>query len=319
MKNNYSNNKRNQSRPDNNRSRDSYPKGVRNNNRVKGEYKNEFKSFNNTDIEKQKLKGDFDLSKNPAGFLIISIFIPGDTSFEVAWSTIQSAISSEHKKKIVISVENNKDLLNSLKKKFDNAFGIFFFTPKIKMGDNHVVNSSIVHQEVLNSFKSHFFMTLIAGINLRPFSLEKMLSFLAKPGDTVAVSPKFYTSDGEIIKSCKRFFTFSELFNKGKEIKEIDNPEHFMMERGEIGYYSIHRIDYGSLDCMLFLSNALIKAGGINVKSCNKDFRDAQICKKLAKKGSGKVIFYPHARVISNIEGHSLSLSMIEKLKYVLS
>jgi hypothetical protein len=91
-----------------------------------------------------------------------------------------------------------------------------------------------------------------------------------------------------------------------------------MMERGEIGYYSIHRVDYSSLNCMLFLTEGLLQIKAFSSRFKSEDLRDASLCKKLSKKTGGKIMFYPHARVLSSSEQSFSDSSNCEKLKYLV-
>ena len=254
--------------------------------------------------------------KNPAGFLIVSLVIRKDTPSNIAMNSIESVLACEQKKKVVISFEDatDKTFISSIKRKFENAFGVFFFTPKAALGGSYAQNSAKIHTEVLHAFKSNFFLTMDANVALRPFALEKMISFLSKEGDTIAVAPKFYNSSKDFLKTCRRFFTMKDLFSSSNETK----LEHLMMERGEVGYYSIHRVDYSPLDCMLFLTDALLKVGTFTSTFANQDLRDATFCKKLYAKSKGKIIFYPHSRAIVNGNLEEAQPSMMEKAKYIL-
>jgi hypothetical protein len=257
-------------------------------------------------------------NKNPNGFLVVSLFIKAKTPFNVAVNSIEGAIAIDSKKKVVISFEdqNDKQLISGLKKKFEGSFGVLFFNPKSKMKASSPQNSAKVHSEVFNAFKSNFFLTLDGSAVLRPFSVEKMISFLCKEGDTLAVSPKFYTSSGEIIKSCRRFPSIWNFLPEFSDFIKNKNTEHLMMERGDVGYYSIHRVDYSSLDCMLFLTDALAKIKSFSSGFKNQDIRDAKICKKFYKKTGGKIIFYPHARVVLHGNEFDAKPSLMEKIKY---
>lgn len=248
--------------------------------------------------------------KNPSGFLIVSLFVPAKSSFLAVSNTIDSVLKVDHKKKIVISFEDptDKSLIASMKKKFEGAFGIFFLNQK---GNASLQNSSNLHTEVLNAFKSSFFLTLTAGVVMREFALEKMILFLCKPTDTVAVIPKFYKSDDKtIVQNCRRFFSPISVFKSNRSL------EHYMMERGEVGYYSIHRVDYSSLDCMLFLTEALLLCKKIPAIK-NTEVRNAIFCRRFAKKTKGKIMFYPHSRVVSS-SVESEVIPFFDKLKYSL-
>lgn len=271
------------------------------------------KHYNDSQKSEIKKTG---FAKSPAGFLVVSLFITGGLNANNVVESINSVLKSEHKKKIVISFDSNveKPFILNIKRKFENAFGVFFLNPKIKLTSNSVVNSSLIHYEVFKSFKSQFFLMLEASIIIREFSLEKMISFLCKDTETLAIAPKFYTTEGNIIYNCKRFFTFNDFFGSNEEKKK----EHFMLERGDVGYYSIHRVDYSSLECILFLSDALSKIGKFSTSFKEKDVRDASLCNKFYKKAGGKIIFYPHSRVIKTTKNEDEKLSTMSKIKYIL-
>jgi hypothetical protein len=276
------------------------------------------RNFNQKHKEKP-VKSSNSFNKNPNGFLVISLFIKDKTSFNNAVNSIESAIAIDGKKKVVISFENSgeKQLISSLRKKFESTFGVLFFNPKSQLKASSSQNSAIIHTEVLHTFKSNFFLTLDGNIAIRPFSVEKMISFLCKEGDTLAVSPKFYSQSGEIIKSCRRFLSIWNFLPEFADFIKNKNVEHLMMERGDVGYYSIHRIDYSSLDCMLFLTDALIKVKSFTSCFANQNIRDSKICKKFYKKTGGKILFYPHARAIIS-ENFTLDEkpTLMEKIKY---
>jgi hypothetical protein len=315
MKKNYNNNK-NRDGGERRENRD----GNRNHGRNREGGERRRYDNNNPKFQKNEAavsKSEF--QKNPMGFLVVSLFVKAKTNFNTIADSIESAMKIDSKKKIVISFEdkNDKSTISSIKKKFEGAFGVFFYTPKGNLKSNSSLNSSMIHTEVLNSFKSNFFLTLDANIAVREFSVEKMIGFLCKPGDVLAVSPKFYSLEKEIVHGCKRFFTLKDFLPSSESKKKTRTDEHFMMERGEVGYYSIHRIDYGNLDCMLFLTDALLK---IKSFSCftNQDLRDAITCKNFSKKTKGKIMFYPHARVLSS-EPVEEKPSTLEKIKYLLA
>lgn len=255
-------------------------------------------------------------NKNPMGFLVISMFVSGDVSLTNISDAISSILESENKKKLVISFDKNidKQIISNIKRKFENAFGVFFFNPKAKLTNNKTINSSIIHTEVLNSFKSQFFLTLDASIIMKEFAIEKMINFLCKDGETLAIAPKFYNQDGSIVYNCRRFFRMNDFFTKNIEKQK----EHFMLERGDIGYYSIHRVDYSSLDCLLFVTDALMKIGKFPTSFKEQDVRDASLCNKFYKKTKGKIIFYPHARVVKTIKEVEENISFMSKIKYIL-
>jgi hypothetical protein len=323
MKKNYNNkNRENRDGGERRENRDGNRNHGRSGERREGRDGGERRRYDNNNPKFQKndasaSKSEF--QKNPMGFLVISLFVKAKTDFNIVADSIESAMKIDSKKKIVISFEdkNNKSLISSIKKKFEGAFGVFFYTPKGKMKSNSTLNSSMIHTEVLNSFKSNFFLTLDANITVREFSIEKMIGFLCKPGDVLAVSPKFYSLEKEIIHNCKRFFALKDFLPSSESKKKTLADEHFMMERGEVGYYSIHRVDYGNLDCMLFLTDALLKIKSFSCFS-SQDLRDAMTCKNFSKKTKGKIMFYPHARVLSS-EPAEEKPSTVEKIKYLLA
>lgn len=280
----------------------------------RGERKYDNKKFERNNEKPQTTTNLF--TKNPNGFLIVSLVIKKETPSNIAMNSIESVLSCEQKKKVVISFEDatDKTFISSIKRKFENAFGVFFFTPKATLAGSYSQNSAKIHTEVLHAFKSNFFLAMDANVALRPFALEKMISFLSKEGDTIAVAPKFYNSSKDFLKTCRRFFTMKDLFHSSNETK----LEHLMMERGEVGYYSIHRVDYSPLDCMLFLTDALLKVGTFTSAFANQDLRDSTFCKKLYAKSKGKIIFYPHSRAIVNGNLEETQPSMMEKAKYLL-
>ena len=310
MKKNYNNNSNNKKFSKENERRGTQKRGNGNNN-ANGNKKH-FESRKPLNEGEKKLN----FAKNIGGFLVVSLFIKNGTELNVVSNSIESALAIEHKKKVVVIFENPKSsLVSSIRKKFESAFGIFFYTPKAKLTESSSINASIAHTEVLHSFKSNFFLTLEGTTIIRQFSVEKMLSFLCKPGDVLAVSPKFYDyASKNIIQHCRRFFSF---FNILFGLNEENAKKHFMMERGEVGYYSIHRIDYGSLECMLFVTEALTKVKSFP-KFKNIDLRNSVLCKKFSKKTKGKIMFYPHSRVSSSIKDEEKP-SFIEKLKYIFS
>jgi cellulose synthase/poly-beta-1,6-N-acetylglucosamine synthase-like glycosyltransferase len=306
--NKYNNNKKRYNNKEGN-TRENY------NNRERPVRKNFERTERTFKPEQEKSSG-----KNPNGFLVVSLFIKANTPQNLIVNSIESLVLIDHKKKIVISFEDQaeKQVISSIKKKFEGTFGVLFFTPKAKMTGSSVRNSSKIHTEVLHAFKSNFFLTMDASITLRQFSIEKMISFLCKDGDTLAVSPKFYTPSEQIVKTCRRFFSIWNFMPEFAEFIKTKNIEHLMMERGDIGYYSIHRIDYSTLDCMLFITDELMKIKSFPSCFTNQDLRDASACKRFYKKTGGKIIFYPHARAIMNNDDFNKIPSFSEKLKYFL-
>ena len=144
-----------------------------------------------------------------------------------------------------------------------------------------------------------------------------MLNFMCKPNsDTLAVSPKFYDTNGGIINLCRRFFTIWDYIPSFSGFIRKKHLEHSMHERGDMCYYSIHRIDFASLDCLLIFSKALRASGGIPSIGAEK-YRDAFLSKSISIKAKGKVMFFPHSRVIlSEVSRSTKSGGILSFLRY---
>ena len=288
------------------------------NHNKKDGYKKNYKQ-NGTNAPQDKFKSKKPtFIKNTNGFLIVSLFITKETPFNDIVNSINSALAIDHKKKVIISFEDQQNIkiISSIQSKFANVFGAFFFNYKGKLSENSTTNSSKIQTEVLKSFKSSLFLTLTSNVEIRKYSIEKMISFLSKDDDVFAVAPKFYSDSSEIVKTCRRFFSIWNFLPEFSNFIKNKNLEHFMMERGEVGYYSIHRIDYSTLDCMLFITDQLNKVKSFSSRFKNADLRDASFCQKLYKKTKGKIMFYPHSRVLLKKNNFSEKPEFYEKLKY---
>ena len=237
--------------------------------------------------------------KSEFGFLLISFVITPNQLFESIKKSLDAVVSCSHaKKKIVVSfVEGvNSDINAKIQEAF-KIYNITFFTRKASKSQNPFEDEALVHNEVFNSFKSDFFLSINSMILMQDLGIEKMIKFLSKPSHNIAISPKFYDSNMHFVKSCRRFKTFLDIIPPFLKSLQKRSIRLEMMERGEIGYCSIHRIDWSFNSCMFFLSEPFKLSGGF-VTSSSMEVISEKTCKKFAKIGSGEIVFLPSVKCV---------------------
>lgn len=240
--------------------------------------------------------------KNEFGHLLISFVVKSSCQQKQIETSIDSMVSCTHaKKKMVISFESgvSEETARFVRDRF-KIYNVTFFTRKSKSYDNSTQDEAALHNEVFETFKSELFLMMNSRAISSPFAIEKSIKFLCKPGSGVGIFPKFYDSKGVFIQSCRRFAKIWDLMPTFCSFIAKKKLEHKMMERGEIGYMSIHRVDWSFADFFLILSDVFKVAGKMPVSRCENG-RDSGLCKKIYSKSNGSTItFFPSARCMLN-------------------
>lgn len=238
--------------------------------------KKEF-SHRQTPINQFKLKGENTL----CSFAVIE----NSQNSEIL-NSIDSIINSFNK--IVVSiVESEFDKIKKLiTEKYPEQEEKFAFKTYKKF-------SFELHNDAFKVCESDIFFVTHSGICAREYTIEILKRYLQKENNLVCV-PNVYGEDGQIKKYSRRILTFviqiKMLFSSNAK------KQYIMMERGEIGYYKIHKVS-ATLAPFAVNSGAFKEIGGF---SNNRDDSSATFTffKQLNK--HGVALFIPFARLFEN-------------------
>ena len=289
----------------------------RKNDGYKDGYKGE-KRHDDRRFEKNTLNDNKKQFFNPSLDVIVSIVVK-ISDFENVVKTINSIKDVKfYNKKIVVSVDRatfSQSNYNKLISVFKNQHFIEFnFVKKANHKDN-----------VFNLCKgfARYYLLLNAGIEVCQNSAEKMSLFLKENvRDYYAVSPTFYSENGDIIKSCKRFPNLADLFARFFKPSTYINSQHYliynMLERGDAGYLKIHSVSNPIMDCIMIDGSFVVKHKPLCNSYSSTFLNNLKLAKKIVSYNK-KIVYFPLARVIKRDGEKETKPSIFESLKFFLT
>jgi hypothetical protein len=215
--------------------------------------------------------------------------------------------------------ENIHNLVISLHK--DNATKIQeeiverFKEHKNKIFFQEYLNESefAMHNLAFKTYKSDAFFVTNSNMEPRLYSLEILRKYLSRENSVVTV-PTVYDESLAIKKYSIRFPT---LLSRLKILfgSKTEQQRSIMMERGEVGYYKIHRIS-ASKSQAFFVNSRAFESIGMFPKSRDTDIILLKFFKKISK--CGFVLFIPTARFIEH-EGRFARKCSFSKARYFMT
>ena len=223
-----------------------------------------------------------------------------------------------------LTLQNLGNLLNSS----INHIAISIYEKEFESTKSLILNTFEKHKEILSfisyekaSFdvhnkafavkKSDIFLITHSGMETRNYAVEILKRYLQKDGNLASV-PTIYSNNGVIQKYCVRILTLA------MQIKMLFSQEaknHFiMMERGEVGYYKIHKIQ-ATFAPFAVNSKAFESTGGF--KNTRDDSSSIFAFFKNINK-NGAVLFVPSARFVQHAKPKE-SICFMAKFRYFLT
>jgi hypothetical protein len=236
------------------------------------------------DITKIKLKG-----RN----ILCSFVVLQGSNFDSTMDTLQD-IASEDIANIVISIPTDsfsntvqyiEENLQDVKEKFT------FASYTIKTSEFQIHNNAFKVASQRN--ESDMLFATNSSMMPRQYSIEILRKYLSRE-NSVVVIPTVYNQALEIQKYCLRFPSVVAKLKCLLGCKKT-TAKLCMMERGNAGYYKIHRTDI-SLSQSLFVNSAIFKTIGMFPKCRDSHSALYSFYKKLSKHGTA--LFVPTARFI---------------------
>lgn len=253
----------------------------------------------------KSLNNDLRLDGNS---MVCSFIILEDHDSRLTFKILENILQSNTMDGIIVSIhdksfENTKSIILEHFNDYNNVFVFQQYDAE---------NMLDIHNKAFETKKSDIFVITHSGIEPRPYSLDILKRYLYKE-NTVAVAPTVYTEDGQIQKYSTRVPT---LLMQIKIIlgSKIATQELTMMERGEAGYYKIHKI--ASTVAPFAVNSKAFRQAGKFVMT-----RDAQSSRFIFFKNINKlgtVLFVPNARMIEHQTPKS-ELCLLSKIRYFIT
>jgi hypothetical protein len=250
--------------------------------------------FNN---EAQHTKVVTESSQNPKfilneneGITMCSFFVFSNSDPRLVMQ-ILSGVLHENINNIVISLHKNNST------KIQEEIAERFKEHKNKIFFQEYLNESefAMHNIAFKTYKSDAFVVTNSNMEPRLYSLEILRKYLSRENSVVTV-PTVYDESLTIKKYSTRLPT---LLSRLKILfgSQTEQQRAIMMERGEIGYYKIHKIPASRSQTFLINSRAFESIGMFS-KSRDTDITLLKFFKKISK--CGFVLFIPTARFIEH-------------------
>ncbi len=170
-----------------------------------------------------------------------------------------------------------------------------------------------MHNLAFKTYKSDAFFVTNSNMEPRLYSLAILRKYLSRENSVVAV-PTVYDESLVIKKYSIRFPT---LLSRLKILfgSKTEQQRSIMMERGEVGYYKIHRIS-ASKSQAFFVNSRAFESIGMFPKSRDTDITLLKFFKKIGK--CGFVLFIPTARFIEH-ESRFTRKCSFSKVRYFMT
>lgn len=214
-----------------------------------------------------------------------------------------------------LSTENINNLVISIPHSEFSEISTKISELKIQIPTDIISYSSTEFQAHNNAFQMHesdIFLVMSSSIEPRPYAIEVLKRYLSREY-SVAVVPTVYNANLEIQKYCLRFPSiiskFRCIFGCKKTAKKL-----IMMERGDSGYYKIHRTD-ASLSQSFVVNSKIFKQIKMFPKYKDTKTTIFMFYKKLSQYGT--TLFVPSSRFIEH-KTLTKTTCIISKICYFL-
>ncbi len=244
-------------------------------------------------VKKDVIKFDITKIKLNGRKILCSFVILQGSNFDSTMDTLQD-IASEDIANIVISIPTDafSETVQYIEENLQNVKERFTFASYTQnLSEFQVHNNAFKIASQKN--ESDIFFVTNSSMLPREYSIEILRKYLSRE-NSVAVVPTVYNQALEIQRYCLRFPSVLAKLKCLLGCKKT-TAKLCMMERGNAGYYKIHRTDI-SLSQSLFVNSAIFKTIGMFPRCRDSNSALYSFYKKLSKHGTK--LFVPTARFI---------------------
>ncbi|MBI4975223.1 glycosyltransferase family 2 protein [Candidatus Peregrinibacteria bacterium] len=151
------------------------------------------------------------------------------------------------------------------------------------------------HNLAAKQSKGKYILILNTDITVEPDTLQKLVDYLDEHNDTGMVGSKLLYHNGEVQKSCRRYFKFFDLFIKRTFLKKIPpfkkRYENYIME--DFDHNKTQEVDLITGAFMMMPRKVFDEVGGFDERYF-LFMEDFDLCRKTHNAGY-KVVYYPEA------------------------
>lgn len=221
---------------------------------------------------------------------------------------LDDIVKSETMNNIVVSIHEKsfESVKSAISEHFKGRQDIFIFHQYCCCNINNI------HNKAFKTRESDIFFVTHSGMEPRPHSLNILKSYLYKE-NTIAVAPTVYTESGQIQKYSVRIPTLCDQI-KVMLGSRTTAQKLMMMERGESGYYKIHKV-IGTFAPFAVNSKVFKRSGMFTLTRDEKSSRFT-FFKKANKLGT--VLFVPSARMIEH-QSPEPNVCLLSKICYFIT
>ncbi len=262
------------------------------------------------DVKKDAVKFDLTKIKLKGRKILCSFVILPSSDFEFTMDTLQD-IASEDIANIVISIptEAFSSTVQYIEENMQDVKDRFTFASYYPKASEFQVHNNAF--KIAKTESDIFFATNSAMLS-REYAIEILRKYLSRE-NSVAVVPTIYNQSCEIQKYCMRFPSLLTKIKCMLGCKKT-TAKLCMMERGNVGYYKIHRTDI-SLSQSLFVNSSIFKTIGMFPKCRDANSALYSFYKKLSKHGT--TLFVPTSRFIE-IQPRKAKSCLFSRMCYFL-
>lgn len=263
-------------------------------------------------IKKDAVKFDLTKIKLKGRKILCSFVILQGSNFDSTMDTLQD-IASEDIANIVISIPTDafSETVQYIEENLQDVKERFTFASYTQNLSEFQVHNNAFKVASQKNESDIFFITNSSMLP-REYSIEILRKYLSRE-NSVAVIPTVYNQALEIQKYCLRFPSVLTKLKCLLGCKKT-TAKLCMMERGNAGYYKIHRTDI-SLSQSLFVNSAVFKTIGMLPKCRETNSALYSFYKKLSKHGT--TLFVPTARFIE-LEPRKTKCCIFSRVYYFL-
>lgn len=148
------------------------------------------------------------------------------------------------------------------------------------------------------SAHGHYICILNADITVEPDTLQKLVDYLDKNEKVGIVGPKLVYHNGEVQKSCRRYFRLTDLFIKRTFLKRIwpfkTRYQKYVMN--DFNHESVQEVDL-LVGAFFVMPKAVFDHVGGFDERYFLFMEDFDLCRKVTKAGY-KIVYYPEVKAI---------------------
>lgn len=151
------------------------------------------------------------------------------------------------------------------------------------------------HNFAAREARGKYICILNTDITVEPDTLQKLVDYLEEHGDVGMVAPKLMYHNGEVQRSCRRHFSFVDLFIKRSFLRRVwpfkKRYENYLME--DFNHESEQEVDLVTGAFMVMPRAVFDQVRGFDERYF-LFMEDFDLCRKVQLAGY-KVVYYPEA------------------------